>query len=88
MELQKLHESPNFEANGKLNKAGCDDRCVCCNKPLKSSEVRYFVHMTTDWLVTDANEDELKLAGYESQGCFPIGNECSKKVDKKFLIEL
>lgn len=86
MEFEKLYQSPNFEKNERIVKKNHDERCVCCNKPMKSSDVKYWVHMTTDWEMTNASEEELSQSGYESQGCFPVGSECAKKIDKKFII--
>ena len=77
----KLYESPKKEAN--LDKYGeLIDQCICCGKPMKSGE-KLYVHMNTDWLAvnpTITEETCLELTGADSQGCFPIGNDCAKKM--------
>lgn len=63
---------------------GCyTNSCVCCGKPMKAGEVLW-VHMNENWLAvnpTIVNEDNcLELTGFNSQGCFPIGNSCANKM--------
>ena len=60
------------------------DGCFCCMRPLLNKEDSYHVHINTDMealnpgLITEENCEE--LTGSESQGCFPVGNECAKKM--------
>ena len=78
---KELYESPMKERNEE--KYGLlTDQCICCGKPMKSGE-KLFVHMNTDWMAVNPTIDEKdceKLTGAESQGCFPIGNDCAKKM--------
>ena len=87
---KELYESPMKERNeekyGHLN-----EQCICCFKPMNTGP-KLYVHMNTKWeavnpnIVTDENCEE--LTGYASQGCFPIGNDCAKKMKGfVFLIE-
>ena len=58
------------------------NQCICCGKPMKEGE-KLYVHMNTDWMAVHPSikEDQcLELTGAESQGCFPIGNSCAKKM--------
>jgi hypothetical protein len=85
METMELYQSPNFDKNEKLSKKGHTERCVCCNKPMKPEQVKYMVHMTTDWLMTDVgNESDID----NSQGFFPVGSECKKQLPKQFVFKL
>lgn len=56
-------------------------RCLFCNKPMEVTENTLHVHLTTDGNITSLDDSQCE----NSQGCFPIGNECAKKVDKSFL---
>jgi hypothetical protein len=83
MIFKPLYESPKKEANEE--KFGItENSCVCCGKPTTGE---LYVHMTTSWEVVPNNvsEEELEKAGHESQGCFPIGPSCAKKVGMKFV---
>lgn len=79
---KELYQSPMKERNEE--KYGIiTNQCICCSKPMSEGEKAY-VHMNTNWvavnpnIVTDKNCQE--LTGAESQGCFPIGNSCAKKM--------
>ena len=82
----ELYESPQREKNE--DKYGMEsEQCICCMKPMKSGEVK-MVHMNTGWVavhtsVTEENCEE--LTGDGSQGSFPIGNSCAKKMPKGFV---
>lgn len=84
METMKLYQSPNFDKNEELSKKGYTERCVCCNKPMKPEQVKYMVHMTTDWLMIDTDDEKL-VDG--SQGFFPVGSECKKNLPKQFVFK-
>lgn len=64
-------------------KYGCDG-CFCCMRPLLDKEDCYYVHINIDCealhpeLINEENCEE--LTGSESLGCFPVGNECAKKM--------
>lgn len=77
---KELYISPMRERNEM--KYG-DGGCICCLKPI-TDEDSYYVHVNIDMeavnpeIVTEENCEE--LTGSESQGCFPIGNDCAKKM--------
>jgi len=85
IETKKLYESPIKERNEE--KYGHNANvCVCCNKPTNEE---MFVHMCTNWEAVPANisEEELIENGMESQGLFPIGKSCAKKMGKKYILK-
>jgi hypothetical protein len=59
--------------------------CFICGKPTAQ---RSFVHLTTSGFLIPAELDENDLGQHdlESQGCFPIGSECAKKVGREFIV--
>lgn len=81
-----LYESPQRDKNEE--KYGhLDNQCICCMKPMKDGESK-MVHMNTNWKAVEnsVTEEECKeLTGADSQGCFPIGNSCAKKMPKGFV---
>ena len=85
---KELYISPMLDRN--LDKYGqIDKQCICCGKPMKPNEDIKYVHMNERWLavhpsVTD--EQCLEMTGAASQGMFPIGNECAKKM-KGYILE-
>ena len=84
MKTMELYQSPNFDKNKELSKPGYTERCVCCNKPMKLEQVKYMVHMTTDWLMVNvANESPVP----NSQGFFSVGSECKKHLPKEFVFK-
>jgi len=85
MKTMELYRSPNYEKNDELSKKDHTERCVCCNKPMKPEQVKYMVHMTTDWLMVDT--DDATLVG-NSQGLFPVGSECKKMLPKNFVFQV
>ena len=84
MKTMELYQSPNFDKNEDLSKPGHTERCVCCNKPMKPDQVKYMVHMTTDWLMIDTDDETLID---NSQGLFPVGSECKKQLPKEFIFK-
>lgn len=84
METMELYQSPNFDKNEELSKPGHTERCVCCNKPMKPEQIKYMVHMTTDWLMIDTDDSNLID---NSQGMFPVGSECKKHLPKQFVFK-
>ena len=78
---KELYVSPMLDRN--LDKYGqSDNQCICCGKPMKPDDKQY-VHMNTNWLAVHSSITDVKcleMTGAESQGMFPIGNECAKKM--------
>jgi len=77
----ELYVSPMLERN--LDKYGqISDQCICCGKPMKPNN-QLTVHMNTNWVAVHPSISEekcLEMTSAESQGCFPIGNDCAKKM--------
>jgi hypothetical protein len=45
--------------------------------------------MTTFWVAVDTDDtDIVSDNGFQSQGFFPIGTECKKKMDKEFIFKV
>ena len=84
MKTMELYQSPNFDKNEELSKSGHTERCVCCNKPMKPEQVKYVVHMTTDWVMVDTDDHTLMD---NSQGFYPVGSECKKNLPKEFVFK-
>ena len=81
-----LYESPQKQANedfyGLLS-----HQCICCGKPMKENET-FWVHMSTDWKAMHnsiIDEKDADINGLQSQGYFPIGNSCVKKMPKAYV---
>lgn len=81
MNTKPLYESPMRERNlEKFGEQGA--QCICCGKLMKDGE-KLWVHMNTNWEAvnpTISEKDCQEMTGAESQGCFPIGNDCAKKM--------
>ena len=81
----KLYVSPVKERNiEKFGQRG--NQCECCGKLMKEDN-HLMVHMGVDWIAynvgdtTTINEvDFITGTDVESQGFFPIGNDCAKKM--------
>lgn len=58
-----------------------ENQCCLCGR--KVGENPTFVHYLTNGNVTNIQEDV-----ENSQGCFPVGSECAKKVEKAFRLKL
>jgi hypothetical protein len=83
MELIDIRSS-KYEEN--LERYGDRDcTCIVCGKPTNQS---LYIECTTDmWIApADITEEQLTALDMESQGCFPIGSDCAKKVGKRYLI--
>jgi hypothetical protein len=83
-----LYESPTKERNEEKYGVTDKNQCICCMKPMKDGETK-MVHMNENWLAVsnDVTEESCKvLTGANSQGSFPIGNSCAKKMPKNFII--
>jgi len=61
------------------------DQCWLCGRGLtaRAAERGWWVHMTVDLTIAPVDLPEQDWpAGVESQGWFPVGNECAKKIPK------
>ena len=57
-----------------------NDNCVCCGRPINNEDA-FYVHMSTDW---DMIHNDANVRDEDSQGCFPLGDGCAKKVHKDY----
>lgn len=85
--IKELYVSPMLERN--LDKYGhLENQCICCGKPMKPNDQKH-VHMNTNWMAVHPSISEekcLEMTGAESQGLFPIGNDCAKKMNEFVII--
>lgn len=76
-----LYESPKKEENNdRYGEYGSE--CICCGRPMAAGMAQ-FVHMNEHWMAVSPEikeENCVELTGANSQGCFPIGSECAKKM--------
>ena len=79
IELSSIRSS-KYDDN--IERLGDDSNtCFCCGK---HTAKKLFVHYTTDdQLVNERDENKV----INSQGFFPIGSECAKKLPKDFIFE-
>lgn len=79
---------PSFEereANRKQNtRIPEQDRseCFLCQRPVNSRTIKTWVHMGTNGALYKNGEEAA-----DSQGLFPIGSECLKRLEKDFIIK-
>ncbi|HRH54573.1 MAG TPA: hypothetical protein PLN38_14695 [Chitinophagales bacterium] len=57
-----------------------ENECEYCGKPCGKNPLH--VHIMTTGIVVpnDITEEDIAQIGQQSQGCFPIGNGCAKKL--------
>jgi hypothetical protein len=85
IESKELYVSPMKDRNEE--KHGLHgNQCICCGQLMRDDE-KLYVHMGTDWLAYNVFEEEIidnipyiKGTKQITQGCFPIGNTCAKKM--------
>lgn len=67
------------DANTKANWGDYNDNqcCLCGKKVGKNPKM---VHYLTNGNITSSQDDNVE----NSQGCFPIGSECAKKLPPEF----
>jgi len=82
-------EVPDYNADQKeANEARVRDThagtCLICGRPLTRSAADngYWVHMSTGWQIILPDDDES-----DSQGCFPVGSECAKRIPTEYRIK-
>ena len=87
--ITELYISPMYDRNQEKY-GDNENQCVCCKKPIKDIKNSYWLHMNEggDVLHNSLNESNCeKLTGFRSMGCFPIGNDCAKKIGKDFIFK-
>lgn len=77
LSLFKL-QSPKYDDN--IEKYGDNaNTCIMCGKRIKNIDDANYVHMLTSYEIIASFEDHK-----HSQGCFPIGSDCAKKLSSEF----
>jgi len=71
------YDADKREANEARYRSNHVGTCIVCGRPLSRSQADNgaWVHMSTDWQVISPDDTEA-----DSQGFFPIGSECAKKI--------
>jgi len=61
------------------------DECFLCGRGLteKAVENGRFIHLTTDGLLVPQDAE-----GIDSQGAFPVGSECAKRLPKALAFRI
>ena len=60
-------------------KSSNQEPCIICQKPLNITEKTKYVHLLTSGEIINSDDH------IDSQGLFPIGNDCCKKFPKQFI---
>lgn len=60
-------------------KSSDQEPCIICQKPLNITEKTKYVHLLTSGEIINSDDH------IDSQGLFPIGNDCCKKLPKQFI---
>ena len=58
------------------------EECLLCGKQMKNTGVKQFVHMLTNGNLVSTDQDF-----DNSQGFFPVGNECKNKLPNNFIFK-
>jgi len=58
-----------------------EDRCTVCARKLGANP--FYFEVNTSWEIIVPGSDAAN-----SQGCFPVGNECAKKFDTALLVKM
>lgn len=72
-DVQSIRYDENIELYGDHS-----DTCFLCGKRTSKN---LYVHYTTDGYLVNVSDDIIS----NSQGFFPIGSECAKKLPKSFI---
>lgn len=62
------------------------DECFLCGRPLKHSESGVSIHLRTDGMLFPAGDEHWQDP--DSQGAFPVGSECAKKLPAEYRLRL
>lgn len=79
--LKAVYKFPvDIWANPKRKKQTQSDECEHCGKKVGKNPL--YAHIMTNGIIVpnDITEKDIDLIGEESQGCFPLGNGCAKKL--------
>lgn len=68
----------------RTNWSQCDDECLVCAKGMKRDRQPEHVHLLVSGHLTSDRDYE----GEESQGWFPVGSECARKIPARFRFKM
>ena len=67
-----------------------NDSCFICNRPMKTSgtEKGSWVHLSWEsGMIMNIEQSETDEGFEQSQGYFPVGSDCAKKIPKRFVFK-
>jgi hypothetical protein len=79
MDYRVANTTFDRNANAKSNVENRED-CHICGKGVNRNTCTTWVEVDTDGTLIEVGVEDA-----DSQGCFPVGPECAKKIDKKYL---
>ena len=82
--IEEIPWSDKREDN--LERYGDDiNSCLICGKPIKT--IKYWLNTVEgpDMIYNDVTDEDLEANGLTSQGAFPIGRSCKKKLPKGYI---
>lgn len=83
MTIQRIIEIPLEELqteNGYKKRNGGNTPCLICGKEIKKGSKHKYVHLLQNGNIVSYQGDDIE----GSQGLFPVGNECAKKLIIQF----
>lgn len=80
MNTQKIYLLPLMTKSNKSCKFN-QEPCIICEQPVNINDSTKYVHMLTTLEAINKDDHE------NSQGFFPIGNDCAKKLPKDFIFK-
>lgn len=84
-DLASVQNHKSWERNGQLPTVGNNDQhCLVCNRPMKDED-NTWAHMSVMGELFPADYDNWEDP--DSQGCFPVGNSCKKKIPAAYLLK-
>jgi hypothetical protein len=83
IDLEQVREHLGINYSEKKKIKGSEDRCILCGNPIINYDATKtkMVHLTTDGFLVPTNIDV-----EDSQGLFPVGGNCAKKLNSLMLV--
>lgn len=79
MDYRVANTTFDRNANAKSNVENREE-CHICGKGVNRNTCTTWVQVTTDGTLIEVGVEDS-----QSQGCFTVGKDCAKKIDKKYL---
>lgn len=64
-----------------------DSECFLCERGIAEAHAGCWVEMTTSNQLVSSEMPDEERATIDSQGCFPVGKRCARKVPKAFRVK-